>query len=57
VPNNDTYNSYGAELTLDINIFRLLPQFEIGFRAVNLKANSSSSGGWVYEVLIGNIPF
>lgn len=57
VPNGATYNSYGGELTVDVNIFRLLPQFEIGFRAVNLKENTSSSGGWIYEFLIGNIAF
>jgi hypothetical protein len=50
------YQSVGAELTFDVNFFRTLPQFEIGVRAAKLEENRFTTGGWVYEVLIGNIP-
>ena len=29
---NQTYVSIGGELKMDINVFRFLPQFDIGFR-------------------------
>ncbi|HEX5172174.1 MAG TPA: hypothetical protein VFW11_23520 [Cyclobacteriaceae bacterium] len=56
-PTDETYKSYGAELTVDLNIFRLIPQFELGFRASRIEANGNYNSGWVYEFLIGNIPF
>ena len=55
--NDDVYKSYGAEVRVDVNLFRLLPQFEFGFRATQITANRFNNGGWVYEFLIGNIPF
>lgn len=51
------YISAGGELTLDVNFFRTLPQFEVGVRASRIEANIFNDGGWVYELLIGNIPF
>ncbi len=67
LPNNTTrvyfsdaganYLSLGAEMTFDINIMRLLPQFELGFRATYLTANRFNNSGMVVEFLIGNIPF
>lgn len=51
------YISTGGELTFDVNFFRTLPQFELGFRASRVEANAYNNGGWVYEFLIGNIPF
>jgi hypothetical protein len=50
------YQSAGAELSFDVNLFRTLPQFEIGIRAVRTESNPFTNGGWVYELLIGNIP-
>jgi len=50
------YQSAVAELTFDVNFFRTLPQFEIGVRAVRTEPNVFTTGGWVYELLIGNIP-
>lgn len=50
------YQSAGAELIFDVNFFRTLPQFEIGIRAVKTESNLFTAGGWVYELLIGNIP-
>ena len=57
VATDDTYNSFGAEITVDVNLFRLMPQFEFGVRATQIRANESYNAGWVYEVLIGNIAF
>jgi hypothetical protein len=51
------YLSIGAELTFDINIMRLLPQFELGVRATYITANTFNNKGTVIEFLIGNIPF
>jgi hypothetical protein len=55
--NEDVYKSYGAEVKVEVNLFRLLPQFEFGFRATQITANRFNNAGWVYEFLIGNIPF
>jgi hypothetical protein len=57
IPTGDTYKSYGAEVSVDVNFFRLVPQFELGFRAARIAANGYYNSGWVYEFLIGNIPF
>ncbi len=57
VATDDTYNSFGAEITVDVNLFRLLPQFEFGVRATQIGVNKSYNAGWVYEFLIGNIAF
>lgn len=54
---SDNYVSFGAEITFDINIMRLLPQFELGVRATYLTANRFNNSGNVIEFLIGNIPF
>jgi hypothetical protein len=50
------YTSLGGELTLDVNFFRLLPQFEIGARATYRQENVFNSGGVIFEFLLGNIP-
>lgn len=50
------YQSTGAELTFDVNFFRTRPQFEVGVRATKLEENRFTTGGWVYEFVIGNIP-
>lgn len=57
IDTKDTYKSAGAEITFDVNFFRTLPQFEIGLRATRIEANIFNNQGWVYEFLIGNIPF
>jgi hypothetical protein len=51
------YLSMGLELTADINLFRFLPQFEVGVRTTYLSANRFNNSGVVTEVIIGNIPF
>jgi hypothetical protein len=51
------YVSMGAEITFDVNIMRLLPQFELGFRATYIRANAFNDAGTIVEFLIGNIPF
>lgn len=51
------YLSAGGEVKFDVNFFRTLPQFELGLRASRIGANDYANGGWVYEFLIGNIPF
>ncbi len=48
-----TYMSAGVEVKFDINVMRLLPQFDIGFRySVGLKPSTT-----LFEVLIGSINF
>lgn len=47
------YTSAGVEVKLDINVMRLLPQLDIGFR-YSKGLNPSTS---LYEVLIGTINF
>ena len=56
-PVDAVYKSYGVEVTFDINILRFAPKFEIGVRATSLTANPYSSGGTVFEFIIGNIGF
>ena len=51
------YQSAGAELTFDVNFFRTLPQFELGLRTARIESNNFNDGGWVFEFIIGNIPF
>ncbi|MFN7329257.1 MAG: hypothetical protein ACK5UP_07110, partial [Bacteroidota bacterium] len=51
------YMSFGAEVTFDVNIMRLLPQFELGVRATYITANRFNNSGSVVEFIIGNIPF
>ncbi len=50
---SQTYTSVGGEVKFDINVFRFLPQFDIGFRySVGLQPSTT-----LFEVLIGNINF
>ncbi|MBX2942377.1 MAG: PD40 domain-containing protein [Cyclobacteriaceae bacterium] len=57
INNADVYQSFGAEITFDINIMRFLPQFELGLRSSYTKANRFNEGGAVFEFILGNIPF
>ena len=52
-PVTQTYTSIGAEVKFDINVMRLLPQFDIGFR-YSLGLTPSTS---LFEVLIGTFNF
>jgi hypothetical protein len=52
---NATYHSFGAETTLDINLGRLLPQFEVGVRTSYILENVFNNQGLVVELLLGNI--
>jgi hypothetical protein len=52
-----TYNSFGVETTVDFNIMRFLPQFEVGFRTTYRNGNNSTNSGVLVEFLIGNIGF
>lgn len=54
---DDTYQSFGIETTVDFNLLRFLPKFELGFRATYISANDTHDAGPVYEFLIGNIGF
>jgi len=48
-----TYTSTGFEVKFDINVMRLLPQLDIGFRySVGIQPSTS-----LFEVLIGTINF
>jgi hypothetical protein len=53
----DVYKSIGVETTFDFNVMRFLPKFELGFRSTYRFANTYSSSGLVFEVVIGNIAF
>lgn len=50
-----TYQSFGAETTFDINLGRLLPQFEVGVRTTYRLNNAFNNQGLVVELLMGNI--
>jgi hypothetical protein len=52
-PSQRTYTSTGAEVTFDINVFRLLPQFDIGFRY----SYGISPAATRFELLIGSLNF
>jgi hypothetical protein len=52
-PTSQEYASFGGEIKFDINVMRLLPQFNFGFRySVGLKPSVS-----LFEVLIGTFNF
>jgi hypothetical protein len=55
--NAAVYKSAGFEMTFDVNLIRVLPQFELGFRTTYLFANPYTQSGVVFEFLLGNIPF
>ncbi len=52
-----TYLSLGGEVTVDFNLFRFLPKFEVGTRVTYLTANRFFNSGLVTEFIIGNIGF
>ncbi|MDL5050953.1 hypothetical protein QQ054_33680 [Oscillatoria amoena NRMC-F 0135] len=53
-PVSTTYLSVGGELKVDINVFRFLPQFDIGVRySVGILPNSTT----LFEFLFGTINF
>ncbi len=52
-PVSETYSSTGVEVKLDVNVMRLLPQMDIGFRYTKGLTPSST----LFEVLIGMINF
>jgi hypothetical protein len=52
-----TYNSVGAEATVDFNVMRFLPQFNVGVRTTYRGANIYENSGVVVEFLVGNIGF
>jgi hypothetical protein len=56
-PTDATYTSFGVEVTFDLNIMRLLPKVELGFRYINRQENQYNSAGNVFEFIIGNIGF
>jgi hypothetical protein len=50
---SETFVSTGIEVKLDLNVMRLLPQFDIGFRySIGLKPSTS-----LFELLIGTFNF
>jgi len=52
-PISQDYVSTGAEVKFDINVLRLLPQFDIGFRySYGIKPYASE-----FEILIGTLNF
>lgn len=51
------YQSVGIETTFDINVFRILPKIELGFRSTYRIANDYNTSGMVFEFLVGNIGF
>gem|GEM_PF-5501957 len=52
-PINQTYISTGAEVKFDINILRLLPQLDIGFRySYGVKPADTR-----FELLLGTLNF
>lgn len=55
--NSAVYQSFGAEVTFDVNVIRLLPVIEVGLRSSYLQANRFNAAGWVFEFMLANIPF
>ncbi len=51
------YNSYGLELTFDVNIMRFTPEVEIGARILNREANNWNTGGTFVEFILGGVNF
>jgi hypothetical protein len=51
------YQSVGIETTVDFNLFRFAPKFELGVRATYISENPYHNAGPVFEFLIGNIGF
>ena len=48
-----TYTSAGVEVKFDVNVMRLLPQLDVGFRySIGIQPTAS-----LFEVLIGSINF
>jgi hypothetical protein len=52
-----TYHAIGGELTVDVNLFRLLPKFEFGMRGSYRQANAYQRDGTLFEIFVGNIGF
>lgn len=52
-----TYQSFGIETTVDLNVFRLLPRVELGLRSTYRLQNQHNPEGMVFEFFIGNIGF
>jgi hypothetical protein len=57
IPTDAVYNSFGVETTVDFNIMRFLPKFELGFRTTYVTENRYAAAGTVFEIIIGNIGF
>lgn len=56
--NSAVYNSFGMEITFDINVMRALPELEIGVRYVYTTANKIfEQADSKIEFIIGNISF
>lgn len=52
-PTSQTYMSTGVEVKFDINVMRLLPQLDVGFRySMGIKPSTT-----LFEVLVGTINF
>ncbi|MDX1628723.1 MAG: hypothetical protein R3345_08485, partial [Fulvivirga sp.] len=50
-----TYQSFGAEITFDFNLFRFRPLFEVGARYTYRQATQFEPAGTEIELIIGNI--
>jgi hypothetical protein len=51
------FTSFGAELTVDFNIMRALPELELGVRFSYISSNVYFDAGNKIELIIGNISF
>jgi hypothetical protein len=57
-PVSQAYTSVGAEVTFDVNLFRLLPQFDIGFRySYRVSPQTNYDKPYLFELLVGSINF
>lgn len=54
---NSIYTSYGAELTVDFNLFRFPIDIAAGVRVVNTQSNVWNDGGLAVELLFAGVNF
>ncbi len=50
-----SYNSFGVEMTVDVNVMRLLPQLDLGVRTTYLNVGPFSANNLVVEFVLGTL--
>ncbi len=50
-----SYNSFGVEMTVDVNVMRLLPQLDLGVRTTYLNVGGFNKNNLVVEFVLGTL--